>query len=139
MENRHAFFRNGEHISPRAERSPSAETTFDYVLGECKNKSPQDTDGIQPLHIAAASRSIILERTRPTVPGCRARAATWRTVMPSFVTANISGADMFAVTKEGMTVLHVAARARQPGTVGLVLSQKSRRSEVPCLLPHFSD
>ncbi|KZN88182.1 Ankyrin-3 [Penicillium chrysogenum] len=81
------------------DRSPSAETTFDYVLGECKNKSPQDTDGIQPLHIAAAV-------SEDNVFGLLC-----------------SGADMFAVTKEGMTVLHVAARARQPGTVGLVLSR----------------
>ncbi|KAJ5959558.1 uncharacterized protein N7479_006708 [Penicillium vulpinum] len=80
-------------------RRPSAETTFEYVLRECKNKSPQDTDGIQPLHIAAAV-------SEDNVFGLLC-----------------SGADMFAVTKEGMTVLHVAARARQPGIVGLVLSR----------------
>ncbi|CAG8372237.1 unnamed protein product [Penicillium salamii] len=79
--------------------SPATETTFDYVLAESKNKSPSDTDGIQPLHIAAA-------------------------VSEGNVFALLcAGADMFAVTNEGMTVLHIAARSRKAGTVGLVLSR----------------
>ncbi|KAJ5369177.1 uncharacterized protein N7496_008937 [Penicillium cataractarum] len=78
---------------------PSITTLFDYVLHECKNPSPQDIDGIQPLHIAAA-------------------------VSEAFVFKLLNaGADIFGVTKEGMTVLHIAARARQAGIIGLVLSK----------------
>ncbi|KAJ5145345.1 hypothetical protein N7448_002737 [Penicillium atrosanguineum] len=78
---------------------PSIKTEFDYAIQECKNKNPQDIDGIQPLHIAAAVSEVYV-----------------------FKLLN-SGADLFGVTKEGMTVLHVAARARQPGIIGLVLSK----------------
>lgn len=78
---------------------PSIKTCFDYVIQQCKNQSPQDVDGIQPLHIAAAVSEIYV-----------------------FKLLN-SGADIFGVTKEGMTVLHIAARARQPGIIGLVLSK----------------
>ncbi|OQE39983.1 hypothetical protein PENCOP_c006G05004 [Penicillium coprophilum] len=81
------------------DRRPSVETPFEYVLRECKNKGPQDKDGIQPLHIAAAV-------SEDNVFGLLC-----------------SGADMFAFTKEGMTVLHIAARARKPGIVGLLLSR----------------
>lgn len=77
---------------------PSIQTSFDYVIQNCKNRSPQDVDGIQPLHIAAAVSEAHV-----------------------FKLLN-SGADVFGVTKEGMTVLHIAARARQPGIIGLVLS-----------------
>ncbi|KAJ5164960.1 uncharacterized protein N7500_006790 [Penicillium coprophilum] len=83
----------------KCDRRPSVETPFEYVLRECKNKGPRDIDGIQPLHIAAAV-------SEDNVFGLLC-----------------SGADMFAFTKEGMTVLHVAARARKPGIVGLLLSR----------------
>lgn len=78
---------------------PSITTLFDHVIQECKNLSPQDVDGIQPLHIAATVSEVYV-----------------------FKLLN-AGADIFGVTKEGMTVLHVAARARQPGIIGLVLSK----------------
>ncbi|GLI72424.1 hypothetical protein PoHVEF18_000600 [Penicillium ochrochloron] len=78
--------------------NPSIKTEFDHVIQECTDMSPQDIDGIQPLHIAAAvSETYVFKLLE-------------------------SGADIFGVTKEGMTVLHVAARARQPGIVGLILS-----------------
>ncbi|KAJ5198176.1 uncharacterized protein N7498_007293 [Penicillium cinerascens] len=78
--------------------TPSIQTGFDYAIQNCKNRSPQDVDWIQPLHIAAAVSEIYV-----------------------FKLLN-SGADVFGVTKEGMMVLHIAARARQPGIIGLVLS-----------------
>jgi ankyrin repeat protein len=78
---------------------PSGETLFGYVTQECKSLSHQDIDGIQPLHIAAA-------------------------VSESYVFKLLNaGADLFSVTKEGMTILHIAARARQSGIIGLVLSK----------------
>ncbi|CAG8928949.1 unnamed protein product [Penicillium salamii] len=83
----------------RCHESPAMETTFDYILAECKNKSPPDTDGIQPLHIAAALSA------------------------DEVFTLLCAGADMFAVTNEGMTILHVAARSRKADAVGLVLSR----------------
>ncbi|KAJ5710917.1 hypothetical protein N7488_005073 [Penicillium malachiteum] len=78
---------------------PSVTTLFDYVIEECRNLNPQDVDGIQPLHIAAA-------------------------VSEAYVFKLLNAAaDIFGVTKEGMTVLHIAARARQVGIMGLVLSK----------------
>ncbi|KAJ5738435.1 hypothetical protein N7493_001590, partial [Penicillium malachiteum] len=75
---------------------PSITTLFDHVIQECKNLSPQDVDGIQPLHIAA-------------------------TVSEAYVFKLLnSGAEIFGVTKEGMSVLHIAARSRQAGIVGLI-------------------
>ncbi|KAJ5613645.1 hypothetical protein N7528_007299 [Penicillium herquei] len=78
---------------------PSITTLFDYVIEECKNLNPPDVDGIQPLHIAAAVSEANV-----------------------FKLLN-AGADIFGVTKEGMTALHIAARARQAGIIGLVLSK----------------
>ncbi|KAJ5784770.1 uncharacterized protein N7503_009982 [Penicillium pulvis] len=85
---------------PRLSRwKPSEKTAFDYVIHECKNLNPCDIDGVQPLHIAAA-------------------------ISEDYVFKLLdAGADPFGTTKEGMTVLHVAARARQPGIIGLVLSR----------------
>jgi ankyrin repeat protein len=78
--------------------NPSIKTIFDHVIQECTNICPEDIDGIQPLHIAAA-------------------------VSETYVFKLLdSGADVFGVTKEGMAVLHIAARARQPGIIGLILS-----------------
>lgn len=78
---------------------PSIETLFDHVIQECMNMSPQDIDGIQPLHIAAA-------------------------VSEAYVSKLLEfGANVFGVTKEGMTVLHIAARARKPGIIGIILSR----------------
>ncbi|KAJ5633124.1 hypothetical protein N7490_009463 [Penicillium lividum] len=78
---------------------PSRKTAFDYVIHKCKNLNPRDIDGVQPLHVAAA-------------------------VSEDYVFKLLdAGADAFGTTNEGMTVLHVAARARQPGIIGLVLSR----------------
>ncbi|CEJ61616.1 hypothetical protein PMG11_10146 [Penicillium brasilianum] len=78
---------------------PSIKTDFDHVIQECTNMSPQDVDGIQPLHIASAvSENYVFKLLE-------------------------SGADIFGATKEGMIALHVAARARQPGIIGLILSK----------------
>lgn len=78
---------------------PSLKTAFDYVIQEYKNLSPCDVDGVQPLHEAAAISEDYVYKLLE------------------------AGADPFGTTKEGMTVLHVAARARLPGVIGLVLSR----------------
>lgn len=72
---------------------------IDYVLGVSKNLNPSDSDGIKPLHLAA-------------------------TICENFVYKLLNaGADLFAVTHEGMTALHLAARARQSGIVDMILSR----------------
>ncbi|KAJ5162768.1 uncharacterized protein N7500_004598 [Penicillium coprophilum] len=79
----------------------SLEHTLDYVLGVCKNPSPSDCDGVQPLHLAA-------------------------TISESYVVKLLNaGANMLKVTHEGMSVLHIAARARQPNIVALCCSRLS--------------
>lgn len=79
---------------------------LDYVLQVCKNLNPGDFNGVQPLHLAA-------------------------TVSEEYVFKLLNaGADVFEVTHEGMTVLHIAARARQPNIVSLVLSELVRFGEV---------
>ncbi|GAM41921.1 hypothetical protein TCE0_042f15429 [Talaromyces pinophilus] len=79
--------------------NPSVKTAFDYVLEECKNLNPRDIDGIQPLHVAAAvSEAYVFKLLE-------------------------AGADVFGTTNEGLTVLHVAARARNPGVIGHVLQR----------------
>ncbi|KAJ5547867.1 hypothetical protein N7513_005101 [Penicillium frequentans] len=78
---------------------PSLKTAFDYVIQECKSLNPCDVDGVQPLHVAAAISEDYVYKLLE------------------------AGADLFGTTKEDMTVLHVAARARQPGVIGLVLSR----------------
>ncbi|KAJ6103909.1 ankyrin 2-3/unc44 [Penicillium sp. IBT 16267x] len=70
-----------------------------YVIQVCANLNPRDHDGIQPLHIAASISEVSV-----------------------FKLLN-AGADLFGATKEGMTILHIAARARQSGTIGIVLSR----------------
>ncbi|OJJ78555.1 uncharacterized protein ASPGLDRAFT_182453 [Aspergillus glaucus CBS 516.65] len=80
-------------------KSSKKDQPLDYVLGVSKNVSPSDIDGIQPLHLAA-------------------------TICENFVFKLLNaGADLFAVTHEGMTVLHLAARARQFGIVDMILSR----------------
>lgn len=80
-------------------KSSKKDQPLDYVLGVSKNVSPSDIDGIQPLHLAA-------------------------TICENFVFKLLNaGADLFAVTHEGMTVLHLAARARQSGIVDMILSR----------------
>lgn len=79
--------------------TPSGQTAFDYVIQHCKNLNPCDIDGVQPLHVAAAISEVYVFKLLE------------------------AGADPFGTTNEGMTILHVAARARQPGIIGLVLSR----------------
>ncbi|KAJ5355479.1 uncharacterized protein N7496_012691 [Penicillium cataractarum] len=73
---------------------------LDYVLeqsSECLTVS--DHKGIQPLHIAA-------------------------TISETFVLKILNaGADICAATHEKMTVLHLAARARQSGIIDIILSR----------------
>jgi ankyrin repeat protein len=79
--------------------NPTKKTVFDYVIEQCKNPSPRDVNGVQPLHVAAAiSEDYVFKLLN-------------------------AGADVFGTTNEGMTVLHVAARAQKPGVIGLVLSR----------------
>jgi ankyrin repeat protein len=77
----------------------SDKAVFDYIIQKCKNLSPQGLNGVQPLHVAA-------------------------TISEDYVSKLLeAGADVFGTTDEGMTVLHVAARARNPGVISLVLSR----------------
>ncbi|KAJ5671312.1 hypothetical protein N7507_000439 [Penicillium longicatenatum] len=79
----------------------SENPTFDFVINKCKNLSPRDANGVQPLHVAAAiSEKYVFKLLDAGVNPCE-------------------------TTNQGMTVLHVAARARQPGIIGLVLSKLS--------------
>lgn len=78
---------------------------LDYVLkqsSECLTVS--DHKGIQPLHIAA-------------------------TISETFVLKILNaGADICAATHEKMTVLHLAARARQSGIIDIILSRATSLS-----------
>lgn len=80
-------------------REKDEERTLDYILRVCKNVNPRDLEDILPVHLAAAVSEVYMVKL-----------------------AN-AGADLFGVTHEGMTVLHIAARARQPNIIGLVLSR----------------
>ena len=75
------------------------ERTLDYILRVCKNVNPRDLEDILPVHLAAAVSEVYMVKL-----------------------AN-AGADLSGVTHEGMTVLHIAARARQPNIISLVLSR----------------
>ncbi|KAJ5889943.1 hypothetical protein N7504_010753 [Penicillium tannophilum] len=77
----------------------SKRQVFDYVLQVSKNLNPRDRDGIQPLHIAASNSEVSVFKLLD------------------------AGANLFGTTNEGMTILHIAARARQPGVIGIVLSK----------------
>ncbi|KAJ5385402.1 hypothetical protein N7517_003313 [Penicillium concentricum] len=87
---------------PARNSPPSTdEHNLDYVLGVCKNPNPSDCDGVQPLHLAS-------------------------TISESYVIKLLNaGADMFKLTHERMSVLHIAARARQPNIVALFCSMLS--------------
>lgn len=77
------------------------EPHFEYIIRECHNVDPRDADGVRPLHTAAAVSEYYVFR---------------------LINA---GARIMEVTNEDMTVLHIAARARKPGVIGLVLSRLS--------------
>ncbi|KAJ6002676.1 hypothetical protein N7451_005223 [Penicillium sp. IBT 35674x] len=77
----------------------SKRQVFDYVLHVSKDLNPRDHDGIQPLHIAASISEVSVFKLLD------------------------AGANLFGTTNEGMTILHIAARARQPGVIGIVLSR----------------
>ncbi|KAJ5535052.1 hypothetical protein N7527_001306 [Penicillium freii] len=79
--------------------SSEEEDNMNYLLGVCKSLNSSDCHGVQPLHLAA-------------------------TISESHVLKLLSaGADMFKVTNEGMSVLHIAARSRQPNIVALFCSK----------------
>ncbi|KAJ5468748.1 hypothetical protein N7475_006500 [Penicillium sp. IBT 31633x] len=85
--------------------SDSMEHHLSHIMRLCKNISPADRHGVQPLHLAATiSEARVFELSD-------------------------AGADMFGVTHEGMSVLHIAARARQPNIVALVCSELSKLGE----------
>ncbi|KAJ5432500.1 uncharacterized protein N7458_011656 [Penicillium daleae] len=78
---------------------------LDYVLKRCECLTVSDYDGIQPLHIAA-------------------------TISETFVHKILSaGANICAATNDKMTVLHLAARARQSGIIDMLLSRAASLSE----------
>lgn len=72
---------------------------LDYALQVCKNLNPRDNDGVQPLHTAASISEVSVFKLLD------------------------AGADLLGATNKGMTVLHVAARACQPGVICIVLSR----------------
>ncbi|KAJ5096668.1 hypothetical protein N7456_007389 [Penicillium angulare] len=77
----------------------SVDQIFDYILEQSKCLTARDQYGIQALHIAA-------------------------TISESFVNKLLNaGANICAVTNDKITILHLAARARQSGIVGMVLSR----------------
>ncbi|KAJ5953528.1 hypothetical protein N7454_000424 [Penicillium verhagenii] len=89
-------------------RDDSSKETYellDNVIGICESSSPSDHKGIQPLHIAA-------------------------TVSEAFSYKLLNaGADIRASTREKMTALHLAARARQSGIVDMILSRAQSLDE----------
>lgn len=83
----------------------SVYTILDYLLGKCECLIVSDNEGIQPLHIAA-------------------------TISETFVHKILNaGADIRAATDDKMTVLHLAARARQSGIIDMILSRATSLSE----------
>ncbi|KAJ5934406.1 hypothetical protein N7466_003953 [Penicillium verhagenii] len=77
----------------------SVDTILDYVLEQCRCLTVSDHEGVQPLHVAA-------------------------TISETFVHKLLNaGANLCATTHDKMTVLHLAARARQSGIVDMVLSR----------------
>ncbi|QKX59623.1 uncharacterized protein TRUGW13939_06760 [Talaromyces rugulosus] len=78
---------------------PMEQQPLEYALSVYKNMNPRAFHGVQPLHIAASvSETYVLQLLN-------------------------AGVDMFTKTDDGSTVLHIAARTRQPNVVGLVLSK----------------
>lgn len=81
------------------ESRDTKQQVLEYALRVCKNLNPRDQEGIQPLHIAASVSEVSVFKLLD------------------------AGADLFGATNEGMTVLHLAAQAHQPGIIGIVLSK----------------
>ena len=91
----HILCSRADYGSKRSDKKQA----IDYALEVSKNLKPSDSDGIQPLHLAA-------------------------TICENYVYKLLNaGADLFAVTHEGMTALHLAAWARQSGIVDMILSR----------------
>ncbi|KAJ5806582.1 uncharacterized protein N7503_004184 [Penicillium pulvis] len=83
----------------------SGYTVLGYVLGQAECLTVSDNKGIQPLHIAATISEVYFHRLLN------------------------AGADIRAATHDNMTVLHLAARARQSGIIDMILSQAMSLSE----------
>ncbi|KAJ5771991.1 hypothetical protein N7520_002520 [Penicillium odoratum] len=82
----------------------SVYTILDYVLKQCECLTVGDHEGVQPLHISA-------------------------TISEPFVHQLLNaGANLCATTLDKMTVLHLAARARQSGIVDMILSRATSLS-----------
>ncbi|CAI7632375.1 unnamed protein product [Penicillium pancosmium] len=88
-----------EFLSRTGPNSLPCPRALDLILEACSNPSHGDSDGIQPLHIAA--------KTSPEY----------------FFKLIGASADLFGITYEGMSVLHVAAEARQADIVCLIVSK----------------
>ncbi|KAJ5904244.1 hypothetical protein N7504_006627 [Penicillium tannophilum] len=83
----------------------SSYTVLGYVLGQAECLTVSDNKGIQPLHIAATISEVFFHKLLN------------------------AGADIRAATHDNMTVLHLAARARQSGIIDMILSQAMSLSE----------
>ncbi|KAJ5715120.1 uncharacterized protein N7483_012301 [Penicillium malachiteum] len=83
-------------------RDNSSKETYeplDYILRVSESSAPIDHEGIQPLHIAATISEVFVHKLLN------------------------AGADIRARTHDKMTVLHLAAQARQSGIVDMIISQ----------------
>ncbi|KAJ5554058.1 hypothetical protein N7513_004017 [Penicillium frequentans] len=83
----------------------SGYTILGYVLGQAECLTISDNEGIQPLHIAATISEVFFHKLLN------------------------AGADIRAATHDNMTVLHLAARARQSGIIDMILSRAMSLSE----------
>lgn len=83
----------------------SGHTILDYVLEKCECLTAIDNEGIQPLHIAAMISEVFVYKLLH------------------------AGADIRAATHDQMTVLHLAARARQSGIIDMISSRAMSLSE----------
>lgn len=71
----------------------------DYFIGKTKDIDAADASGVRPLHLASMMSEWMVKR---------------------LLTA---GADPMSVTSEGLTSLHLAARAREANIVGLLIDE----------------
>ncbi|KAJ3545927.1 hypothetical protein NM208_g2267 [Fusarium decemcellulare] len=91
---------------------PQGRISIDFLISQATNLDNPDNGGVTPLHIAVTGGEIFTKRLLD------------------------AGADPTAVTHEGLTPLHIAARFRESNVVGLLLDVLKRRREYrPGTLP----
>ncbi|KAJ5987256.1 hypothetical protein N7451_011621 [Penicillium sp. IBT 35674x] len=83
----------------------SGYTILNYLLEKCECLTAIDNEGVQALHIAATISEVFVYKLLN------------------------AGADIRAATYDQMTVLHLAARARQSGIIDMIVSRAMSLSE----------